>query len=66
MIVDGFGIPHPTENDPITTENLLHIGGCAKCQGTFEPGAVAYATAIQGIFERTAAALADRKANDPQ
>lgn len=63
MIIDGFGVQHPTENDPVTTDNLLHIATCAKCEGTFEAGAVTYAKTLQQVLERTAAALSERQDN---
>lgn len=57
MIVDGFGIVHPTENDPITTEGLLHIAECSKCAGTFDEQAVEYAKTMNELWQRAVASL---------
>lgn len=57
MLVDSFGVKHPTENDPITTEGLVHIAKCDRCAGTFEPDAVNYGRTIADMFDRAAAAL---------
>lgn len=57
MIIDGFGIAHPTENDPITTDNLLHIAKCSKCKDTYDGQVSSYAEAVSQAWDRAIAAL---------
>ena len=53
----GPQVTHPTHDDEVTTEGLLHIANCAECQQTHGEQETTYAKSVYWVMDRYTKAI---------